>query len=119
MLFGLSDVVAAAALTAIGTVLVAVVGGAVALIQMLFTQRKMAKDIKTNHGKKPFEYLEMVAEVHESVVEVKELVQIQAVQMDVLTQQLAEHTVADAVNFAALQQSIAAVGGNGTVPPVG
>ena len=56
-------------------------------------------DIQTNHGKKPYEYLEMIADIHSGlvdnkldIIETKHLIAKQAELMD-------EHLAQDAVNF--------------------
>ena len=58
--------------------------------------------VQTNHGKEPFEYLEMVAEVREAVNQsrddVKQLVML-----------LARHTEQDAENFQAIDRKLEAL----------
>lgn len=63
-------------------------------------------DIQTNHGKKAFEYLEMIADIHEEslnnrieILETKRLILDHAAALD-------EHTTHDASNFNELKNLI-------------
>ena len=63
-------------------------------------------DIKTNHGKKAFEYLEMIADIHEEslnnrleILETKKLMVDHAVE-------LSNHTTHDEANFNELKELI-------------
>lgn len=78
------------------TVLVAVCGAAAAILgSMLSTRNKvknLAEDLQTNHGKKPYEYLEMIHDVREALLDLKEW--------------SVDHTQQDTENFKALQDAI-------------
>lgn len=98
-------------------VLAALIAAAAAVIGPWLQGRKTRKattalsaDIATNHGKRPGEYLE---EIHaglicgrEEVADIRRLVVLQTEHSANLARQLADHTVADAVNFQELHSLI-------------
>lgn len=57
----------------------------------------LASDLKTNHGKRPGEYLEMVGEVRVDIAVINS-------KLDRVVEILAQHTTQDAENFYALRQ---------------
>lgn len=60
-------------------------------------------DIQTNHGKKAFEYLEMIADVHEQSLNNRiEILETKKLMLD-HAEALSEHTTHDAENFNALK----------------
>lgn len=75
--------------------------------------RRTKKDIQTNHGKKPYEYLEMVNDVHEGLIEMRtaqlDMRQDQLDMKDMLADHakaLADHTDQDAERFDGLRELI-------------
>ena len=63
-------------------------------------------DIKTNHGKKAFEYLEMIADIHEeSLTNRIEILETKKLMVD-HAEALSDHTKHDEVNFNELKTLI-------------
>lgn len=91
----LAFMITSAGATILSAVILAIAGIVVALVQQVRTQRKVSEvhdALKTNHGKRPGEYLEMVGDLAEQVTRLDRKV-------DTVAGTLADHTVADAVNF--------------------
>lgn len=63
-------------------------------------------DIKTNHGKKAFEYLEMIADIHEESLNNRiEILETKKLMVD-HAEALSDHTVHDEANFNELKELI-------------
>lgn len=62
----------------------------------------LTEKVQTNHGKEPREYLEMV-------MEVRDMVRVNRDDQSALVRMIAEHTLQDERNFAALRSEIKAL----------
>jgi len=78
----------------------AAVIAAVAAMRAASHAKQGRKDTATNHGKRPGEYLEMVAEIRDGQ-------DAMTTEMSALARLIAEHTIQDAQNFAELRMLIA------------
>lgn len=99
---GLSEAVQVALVTGLFSVVGLLVTGTFAILQV----RRKASDaeaaIRTNHGLRPGEYLEMVADVKVMVADL-------SVSVSDLKHALVEHTAADAEHFGELHADLRAV----------
>lgn len=84
-------------------VLAAIVTGGFAVWCELVRRKinTLTSKVQTNHGKEPFEYLEMIAEVKAG--------------QDKVVGLIAEHTVQDSVNFKIMDNRLAAIEARVTV----
>jgi peptidoglycan hydrolase CwlO-like protein len=90
------------------------------LIPLMVKGRKRDENIKTidrklttNHGKEAREYLELIADVHDDVQDLKASVRdVKAEQRDAkeehaaLCKELTDHTASDSTNFAAIMEEL-------------
>lgn len=69
-------------------------------LRMKRETKALRADVATNHGMRPGEYLE---KIHAEVANIKSLVVQSALHTASLADQLADHTISDAVNFEELR----------------
>lgn len=96
----LAFMITSAGATILSAVILAIAGIVVALVQQVRTQRKVSEvhdALKTNHGKRPGEYLEMVGELSEQVAKIDR-------GLSAVACTVADHTLADEVNFQVIRE---------------